>query len=176
LIFGYIALSRCLFAWSFDRLFPQAVASISRRTHTPLVAIAILAGGNILALVWYTFEGTVTFLGGATMAFISTFLTTALAAVVFPYVRRQLYEASPWRKSFLGLPVLTIAGGLTIVMLGAMVYAFLTNSTFGANGAQSIEFFIGFWVIGLAVYLVVRVVRRRQGVDIDSAFVELPPE
>ena len=120
------------------------------------MAIAILAAGNILALVWYTFQGTVTFLGGATMAFISTFLTTALAAVVFPYVRRELYEASPWRKSFLGIPVLTIAGGLTIVMLGAMVYAFLTNSTFGANGAQSIEFFIGFWVIGLAIYLVVR--------------------
>ena len=176
LIFGYIALSRCLFAWSFDRLFPQAVASVSRRTHTPLVAISILVVGNMIALIWYTFQGTVTFLGGSTMAFISTFLTTALAAVLFPYVRRELYEASPWRKSFLGVPVITIAGLLTIVMLGAMVYAFLTNSTFGANGTQSLEFFLGFWVIGLAIYLVVRFVRSRQGVDLNSAFIELPPE
>jgi APA family basic amino acid/polyamine antiporter len=176
LIFGFIALSRCLFAWSFDRLFPQAVASVSRRTHTPLVAIGILAAGNLIALIWYTFEGTVTFLGGSTMAFISTFLTTALAAVVFPYVRRELYNSSPGRKTFLGIPIITIAGVLTIVMLGAMVYAFLTNSTFGANGTQSIEFFIGFWVIGLVIYLIVRVVRGRQGVDLHSAFVELPPE
>jgi amino acid transporter len=176
LIFGYIALSRCLFAWSFDRLFPQAVASVSRRTHTPLVAIGVLVAGNMAALIWYTFQGTVTFLGGSTMAFISTFLTTALAAVLFPYVRRELYEASPWRKSWFGIPVITIAGALTIIMLGAMVYAFLTNSTFGANGTQSIEFFLGFWVIGLALYLIVRFVRGRQGVDLDSAFIELPPE
>lgn len=176
LIFGFITLSRCLFAWSFDRLFPQAVASVSRRTHTPLIAIGVLAAGNLLALVWYTFQGTVTFLGGATLAFISTFLTTALAAVVFPFVRRELYNSTPGRKSFLGIPIITLAGVLTIVMLGAMVYAFLTNSTFGANGTQSIEFFVGFWVIGLVIYLVARLVRARQGLDLNSAFVELPPE
>lgn len=176
LIFGFITLSRCLFAWSFDRILPQSIARVNARTHTPVNAIMVLTMANLVALIWYTFEGNVTFLGGATMGFISTFLTTALAAVVFPYVRRNLYRASPAKIEVLGVPLITIAGVASIIMLGAMVYAFLSNDTFGANSTRGLEFFGGLWVVGFVLFYIARTVRRREGIDIDTAFAELPPD
>lgn len=176
LIFGFITLSRCLFAWSFDRLFPHQITSVNDRTHTPVVAIVTITVTTLVMMALYTVYGSVAFLGGATMGLISTFVVAGVAAVAFPYVRKALYRTSPVRPTFLGVPVLVIAGAATVILLGAMVYAFLTNATFGANGAQGLVFFAGLWVVGFVIFYVVKVLRQRQGVDIDTAFAELPPE
>jgi APA family basic amino acid/polyamine antiporter len=176
MIFGWVTLSRCLFAWSFDRIMPRALSRVSPRTHTPVAALATLFVAFIAALAWYTIKGNVAVLGGATMGFISTFLTVSLAAIVFPYARREIYRGSPADRSVLGIPLLTLAGAATFVMLAAMMYAFLSNDTFGANGGQGLLFFGGLWVIGLIVFLVARTVQMRQGVPFDVAFRELPSE
>ena len=176
LIFGFITLSRCLFAWSFDRLLPHAITSVNDRTHTPVVAIATIAIATLVMIALYTIYGSVAFLGGATMGLISTFIVAGIAAVAFPYLRRTLYRSSPARPDFLGVPVLVIAGVATVILLGAMVWAFLTNATFGANGGQGLVFFAGLWVVGFVIFYAVKLLRQRQGVDIDVAFAELPPE
>lgn len=176
LIANFIVNSRCLFAWAFDRLLPQKAAEISPRTHSPVLAIVVVAILGWISLAAYTFFGSVKFLGGTTMGYISTFATTALAAVVFPYVRRSLYEESPVKPKVLGVPLLTVAGAGTLAMFAVMIYGFLTNDVFGANVPEGLAFFVGLWVLGLAAFLGARSIRSRQGVPMDVALRELPPE
>jgi basic amino acid/polyamine antiporter, APA family len=176
LIANFVVNSRCLFAWAFDRLLPQKAADISPRTHSPVVAIVIVAVFGWISLAVYTFQGSVEFLGGTTMGYISTFATTALAAVVFPYARRALYEESPVKPTVFGVPLLTVAGAGTLAMFAVMIYGFLTNDVFGANVPEGLAFFVGLWVAGLAIFLIARTVRSRQGVPMDVALRELPPE
>jgi hypothetical protein len=95
---------------------------------------------------------------------------------VFPYVRRSLYEESPVKPKVLGLPLLTVAGAATLAMFAVMIYGFLTNDVFGANVPEGLAFFVGLWVVGLALFLLARSVRSRQGVPMDVALRELPPE
>lgn len=175
-IANFVVNSRCVFAWAFDRLLPQKAASVSPRTHSPVVAIAIVAALAEISLVVYTFKGSILFLGGTTMGYISTFATTAIAAIVFPYARKALYEESPVKPKLFGVPLITIAGAGTLIMFAVMIYGFLTNSVFGANDAKGLAFFVGLWVVGLALFLVARGVRSRQGVPMDVALRELPPE
>lgn len=175
-IANFVVNSRCLFAWAFDRLLPQKAAYVSPRTHSPVLAIVIVAALAEIALAVYTFKGSIVFLGGTTMGYISTFATTAVAAVVFPYLRKSMYEESPVKPKLFGVPLITIAGLGTLIMFAVMIYGFLTNDVFGANDAKGLGFFVGLWLVGLALFLVARGVRSRQGVPMDVALRELPPE
>lgn len=175
-IANFVVNSRCLFAWAFDRLLPQKAAYVSPRTHSPVLAIVVVAALAEIALAVYTFKGSIVFLGGTTMGYIATFATTALAAVVFPYARRAMYEESPVKPKLLGVPLITIAGAGTLIMFAVMIYGFLTNDVFGANDGKGLAFFVGLWVVGLVLFLLARGVRSRQGVPMDVALRTLPPE
>lgn len=176
LIANFVVNSRCMFAWAFDRLLPQNAAYVSSRTHSPVVAIVTVAVLGEISLAVYTLEGSVKFLGGTTMGYIATFATTALAAVVFPFARRALYEDSPVRPTVLGMPLISVAGAVTLAMFAVMIYGFLTNDLFGANVTEGLVFFVGLWVVGLLGFAVARAVRSRQGLPMDVALKELPPE
>ncbi|MFI6285437.1 APC family permease [Streptomyces sp. NPDC051018] len=176
LIFGTATMSRCFSAWSFDRIMPQALASVSTRRRTPVNALLVFAICSVLALVYYTFDGDVTFLAGATLGFIATFLTVSAAAIAFPYLRPRLFRGSAADIRVVGVPVIVIAGVASSLMLGAMVYAFLTNDAFDANGTTGLLFFAGFWVVGLVVFGVARRIHLRRGLPFDAAFKELTGE
>jgi amino acid transporter len=178
MIFNYIVNSRCVFAWSADRLIPAKAAEVNDRFHSPVNATILVLVGTEIFLAWYTFSGNVAFLGGSTMGYISTFLTTAVAAVLFPYLKktRFLYDASPLKPRFAGIPVIALAGALTIAVFAVMIYGFLSNSVFGANSSQDLLFFVGVWVIGFAGFWIARAVRSMQNVPLQAAFQELPPD
>ena len=179
MIFNYIVNSRCVFAWSADRLMPEKAAEVNERLHSPINAVLLVLVVTEIALAWYTFSADATsFLGGSTMGYMATFLTTAAAAVVFPYMKktRFLYEASPLKPRVFGIPLISIAGVLTVVVFGVLIYGFLSNSVFGANSSRDIVFFIGLWMVGLVGFLIARAIRRAQGIPIEAAFQELPPE
>jgi basic amino acid/polyamine antiporter, APA family len=179
MIFNFIVNSRCVFAWSADRLIPEKAAAVNDRWHSPVYAIILVAIITEAALAWYTFSANATtFLGGSTMGYMATFLTTAAAAVFFPYLKktRFLYEASPLKPRVLGIPVISIAGVVTFVLFGILIYGFLENSVFGANSTKDLFFFGGLWVVGLIGYGIARWVRHSQGVPLEAAFKELPPE
>ncbi len=176
MIFTAIVATRCLFAWSFDRLLPAKVASVSERTHSPLVATVITVVVAEVALIGYTYFGGVNFLGGATLGWISAFATTSLAGVLFPFLRKTMYNSSLIKRNLGGLPLIGVVGGVSFVLLAFMIYAFFTNAVFGANSREDLLFFAGFWVLGFGMYWTVRAIRISQGVPFDAALAELPPE
>ena len=110
MIFTAIAATRCLFAWSFDRLLPEKVAAVNDRTHSPVNATLVAAVVAEIALYFDTYHGGILFIGGATMGWISAFATTCLAAVVLPWLRKPLFATfpEPVRRTWLGIPVITL--------------------------------------------------------------------
>lgn len=99
-------------------------------------------------------------------------------SIVFPYLpkTRQIFERSTIQWRIAGIPLLTIAGALSLAFWVISLYFNFTTPVLGASSATMRWFVIGclvvpcFWFVGNALY------RRRQGVDVSLAFAELPPE
>ena len=88
-----------------------------------------------------------------------------------------LYRASSSQKTVAGIPLVQIAGVGCIATAVFLYYEFLHESALGI--VKRSEFFMwagGTILAGVIFYYVARAVRKSQGVDIDRAFAEIPPE
>ncbi len=168
--------TRMLFAWSFDRLIPRQVANVSPRTNAPIIAtvITIVACEGLLALYG---SGQITFINPI-LIFGTICLMASIAAFLLPFMpkSRDLYNKSPIKRQILGIPAITLAAFFGIVFWVVALYVALTRDSLGANAASNVRIWIGVFVIPAIYYIGVKWYRRRQGMDLDATFAELPPE
>jgi amino acid transporter len=174
----FLIATRTLFAWSFDRLFPSRVSDVSDRTHSPLWAngIVLAVAMVFLALSVYGPAEWPTLLYTAGAAEFLTFIVLAVAAAIFPYRRKDLYEASPINRKLIGIPVVTLAGVLSLIIYGMFEYSLWTNDLLGANSAVGITATIVIFVIPFVIYAISYLWNRSRGVNLGLAFESLPPE
>jgi amino acid transporter len=173
---------RSFFAWSFDRLMPESLANVNERTHSPVNAI-IVTNVIIAALVVWSVIGNQfqLVLGLIVLAGALAVIIVGLAAIALPIRRPDLYRASPANVKFLGVPVLWIAGTLSILeFIGIIAISFI-NPLSVMNGNRADWWWIPAWLGGLIVggallYFVPRFIRAQQGVNIGFVYKELPPE
>jgi amino acid transporter len=173
----YLVCSRLLFSWSFDRLLPERVTRVSDRTHSPTVAvIAVLVVAEIYLAIYVYTTWLTTF---ATIAATCLVLfLAALSALLLPVRMPTVYRVSPASRWRIGrVPVITIAGAVGVAFFGVLVYAFVSDDRYLANGKMSLLILLIEFLVGVAIYLTALVVRRRrEGTDIRLAFREVPPE
>jgi basic amino acid/polyamine antiporter, APA family len=106
-----------------------------------------------------------------------TYLFSAIAVVILPWRKPDLWHASPAsRLRVLGVPVVPAAGVVTIGLIGYCLYEWLSNSAYGVNNNDSLIYMGGMYVLALVIYLVARVVRARQGIDLSLINKEIPVE
>ncbi len=173
--------TRTMIAWSFDRLAPDALGKVSDRFHTPVIAIGL---STIISIV---FMALIAYQNLALLTLIEVLLviwgTSMLAAVFFPAVKPELFKLSPAsRVRLFGLPVMSITGLITAAFF-AMVIIMLwgdpnaAGPLISADGA-TLEFWIilATIVVGIVWYFFVRSLRRREGIDIEMAFRQIPIE
>lgn len=183
--------SRNLLAYGIDGVGPSWLGRVNERTHTPINALIVMGLGSIAALWLYTrpdspFKTLVGIFG-----FILSFGVTSIAAISMPYRLKDVFEASPVRWRFGGVPVMTIMGALSLASCAFMAWAYLKDPLSGLSAtpkheggglfleSRSFNMFllnIGIFVSGLVIYFVARAIRRRDGVDLDSTFKEIPVE
>jgi APA family basic amino acid/polyamine antiporter len=173
--------TRSMIAWSFDRIAPDRLGYVSRRFHTPTVAIA-LSTAIAVFFMWL-----IAYRNIALLTLIEVILivwgVAAASAIVFPWVRRSFFQRSPaseWRLA--GLPLMSIVG---VIALAFFVLAFVllwrdptaAGPMVGFHHATR-EFWVtlGVAVFGLVWYIGMKVYRRSQGVDLGLAFREIPIE
>jgi len=171
-----IAQTRYLFAWAFDRILPDAVASVSEKFHTPIVATVIVTIGGIVAAALMAFlpnSGEYAICAFAIFSF--GFIIPAIAAVFFPFRKKQIYETSFVAKKKIGLPLISWLG------LGSALY--LAYSTYLANqsGSLPIDSFSMtmygiIYVLGAVVLVVGYLRARSKGLPLELVFKEIPPE
>lgn len=181
--------SRNLLAYGIDGVMPAWLGKVNEKRHTPINALMVMGIGSIAALWLYTRPtGPFKTLTGI-FGFILSFLMVSLAAMLFPYRQREVWEASPVNWKWGKLPVITVLGALSFAACGFMAWDYLNDplsgisvvpkNTGGLFGHQAFAMFILniiIWVAGWVVYQVAKVVRRRQGVDLDATYRELPAE
>lgn len=176
IIMNHLANSRCMFAWAFDRLLPERLAAVNERTGSPVVAVVLSALGAELFLFVFTLYGdTATFFGGSTLGYLLAFGTTALAGVLWPVLRPTSFQRSPAAVRILGLPLIQVAGILTLVYFGFLFWAFLTNSAFGLARLGIVGFAL-YWIIGFLLFWISWWTRKRQGIDLSLVYKEIPAE
>lgn len=176
IIMNHLANSRCMFAWAFDRVLPEKLAEVDSRRNSPVYAILLSAIGAQAFLIFFTFYvDAPTFFGGSVLGYMLGFATTAVAGLLFPILRKDLFERSPANVRILGIPLIQIAALGTLIYFAFVCWAFLTNEAFGLAGL-GIAGFVVYWVVGLLIYFISRVVRQRQGIDLSLVYKDIPAE
>jgi APA family basic amino acid/polyamine antiporter len=173
--------TRTMIAWSFDRLAPDRLGHVSERFHTPVVAIGLSTAGAVV-FMWLIAYRNIAFLS-LIEALVVVWGAAMVAAVLFPRTRRELFQASPAASSRIGgVPVMVVTAVLSLAFF-ALVLFLLWNDPIAAGpmftlGHLSREFWIvlGIVVFGVAWFLGTRAYRRRQGIDVDLAFRQIPIE
>ena len=167
--------TRGLLAWGIDGMAPEWLGKVSEKTHSPVNAILVTGVIATITLAIYSFTDWIRFLQGmAGMGLV--FLVTTLAAALLPFYKREVYENSPAKIEVAGIPLITLTGIPGSLGLGYVVYRVIVDSDYGANSPISMAMFIAVFIVGAIWYFVARAIRRRQGVNLDARFEEIPIE
>jgi amino acid transporter len=174
----FLIATRSLFAWSFDRILPDKVSEVSDRTHSPVWANMIVLAITLvfLTLIVYGPGDFLTLLFTAGAAEIMTFIVVAVAAAIFPYRRRELWEASPINQRLFGVPRITLIGVAAVIVYFIFLIPLLTNDTLGANAPVGLWATAILFTLPFVIYAISYVWNRSRGVDLGLAFESLPPE
>jgi basic amino acid/polyamine antiporter, APA family len=175
----FVLISRVVFALSFDRLLPSKMADVSKRSASPIWAVALGFAATLILTGLGDFTSFLTLFRNLILIVFTIFVIGCLAAASLPYRRRELYEASPKAigDRWLGAPAVTVLGSLTALAFAVLVYFLAAKPAYsGGYHWDSILVLTLTATIGLVMYGVSRVSLRRRGIDLDLAMRELPPE
>lgn len=183
---SYMAFPRILFAWGMDRVGPRWFTDIHPRWGTPIwTHLLCFALGEIGILLYAFWQNPMTGLSVTGMEIVSVFGVTAIAAALFPFMRkvRNIWEASPYRKwNILKIPVVTIGAVVNLAYLAILFVFFFLMPYFGGAGLEELTLgsgalYLVVWVAGILWYYIWKWWNKRQaGIDIGLAYGELPPE
>ncbi len=168
--------TRAMFAWSFDRIVPEKLSEVHPRYHSPWVAILVVAVISEAFLLLYHI-GVFKFLTPA-LAYYFVFWLVSLCGVAFPYLARTkpLFEASAVNWRIGGIPIMSLCGVAGLVYFTIGLYFMLTDDLLFLNTPEQLATTGLQFAIPLVIFVAARWYRQRQGVPIDAAFREIPPE
>lgn len=176
---GFMLGTRNLFAWAFDRMMPQSLADVSERFHTPLKAIVTIAVVVEIINFLNVYAGLSSYLVNIIAVMSLAFIFVSLAAMVFPYTRKDLFDEAPSlvRWKLFGLPFVSIAGFIGVLTWVFVLIVAFKASQFGMQVTTKamIEAF-SVPVLAIIYYFIVASVRKSQNIDMSATFRALPPE
>jgi len=74
------------------------------------------------------------------------------------------------------VPVVPVAGVVTIALLVYNLYEWLSNDLYGVNKHGSLYYMGGMYLLAIVIYVGARIVRNRQGIDLGLINKEIPVE
>jgi APA family basic amino acid/polyamine antiporter len=182
---SYLAFPRILFAWGMDRMGPKWFTDINPRFASPVKnhILCFVLGQIMIAVYIFWQNEAMQGLAVTALEIFSVFGVTAIAALLFPYVKRSkgIWDASPYKTwKLLGIPVVTIGAIVDLIYLGILAYFFFflpdpdkRLEGFTTNTAILIA---ATWIAGIAWYFFWKQRSKRVGVDVSMTYGELPPE
>lgn len=187
-------ISRMGLAWSLDRQLPEWFGKVNERMAAPLNAILAALGMTALFLVLQNFailpssiappDGKLNLV--ATLWFsifmaALTWIMPGVNAVLIRFRRPDLVRNAPYSKALPWLGVAWLVFPLWIYWFAAVkpVWDTLTSSGTGRLNYLNHSGITGslvFAAIGVAIYIVMKLVQRSKGVDTAMLFAEIPPD
>ena len=191
--FAFVALSytmtfsRILFAMAFDRLIPSRMADVNPRFGSPHYALVIITIISAIFTTFWWYAGLVYGYFNGTFALDVGYLIPGLAALLFPFIKKDLYERTVgslggWFKwKIAGMPLLSI-GGLAILLIWGFGLYSLLNPTIPYTYLGGVLP----WALGTTVALIIvgwlifeasrRYHLKKDAFDIALVYKEIPPE
>jgi amino acid transporter len=176
---GYLIVSRMLFAMSFDQALPSLFAGIKTRWRVPMSAYVYTF---VIALIFswlysYNVGGFRTVFLDSTGVLLIAFTVTAIAAVVLPFRRRDIFKASPASKYMIGgLPLMSLCGLIYIGFSLFTFYYWIVDPLYGVNNPLSAELLATVYVLGLIIFFAFKYYRKHEGIDLNLTYKEVPAE
>ena len=101
-----------------------------------------------------------------------------IAAMVIPYKRRDIIEASPAavQKKLAGVPVITILGFLTAITSGFLAYSSIWPSIYGPVNPMFIAVALGLFVPAPIIYCIAYLYYKTRGMPLSLLHKEIPPD
>ena len=174
----FLSSTRVIFAAAFDRVLPDRAAEVSEKRKVPVwsLFLMLLPAAGLSAIYAYstTFRQ---YTLDATLVIAVTYLFSAIAIVILPWRKPDLWRASPAsRVKLFGVPIVPVAGVVTIGLLGFNLYYWFSNDNYFVNNPQSLYFMGAMYVLAIVIYVGARIVRNRQGIDLGMINKEIPVE
>ena len=174
----FLSSTRVIFAAAFDRVLPDRAAEVSEKRKVPFYSLILMLLPAVALSAVYAYNTTfVKYTYDATLVIAVTFLFSAIAVVLLPFIKKDLWQASPASKiKLLGVPVVPVCGWVTIGLLGFNLYEWLTNNNYYVNLHPSLIFMGCMYLLAIILYVVAYIVRRQQGIDLSLVNKEIPVE
>jgi amino acid transporter len=172
-----IIATRSVLAWSFDGIVPSWLSRVDSRGNPVNATIAVYAFA-IVILVIYSFTDWLTvttpLLG---LAFVIGL--TCVAAIVFPFRRRDLFDGSAGAVRVAGVPLLAIAGVVGVAGIGVQMFILLWDPNSGTNwpaDKKQVLATMGAFVVAGGIWVISTLVQRARGIDVANSARTLPVE
>lgn len=172
-----LAVSRMMFAWAEDGIFPKRAAAVHPRRRTP--HIAIIASG-VMASVGITGSHLAgDFFLGIDILVISMLVNFGLMCLALLTLPRRNPDLAARVSVLTGRTARTLVGGAGVVVLGAFLVVQVTRDLTTEVAAW---YFHPTWVwlvvmaVASGVYWREMAALRSSGADVERIFRELPPE
>ena len=180
IIAAYIlVLSRIIFALSFDRLLPTFMADVTPKRRVPRNAYILSAIGFIVFVALSIYSSFDSVFRDLTLMGAFGFVLVSLAAMLLPWMKKDLYESSPraFKGTWFGLPPIAVIGGISTLVNAWMVYEVIAQPKIvGGYSLSSILTVAIVFGWGLVAYVIARLWTKSRGVGFGLATRELPPE
>jgi basic amino acid/polyamine antiporter, APA family len=173
-----LLVSRSMFAWSFDRVAPERLSWVEPRTRSPLVSLAIILVLVTASTAIYSFTTWFTTLT-VELGVSFTMVITAIGGILLPFRQPALVAASPYARRIAGVPLFTLVGAVALLGFLGAIFILLWDPSSGTSLAKNpgkLELSLLVYVVGFAIYYAAKAIRRRQGIELELVYRELPPE
>jgi len=174
---------RNIFAWSFDRLIPTKFSEIRTKYRAPVYAVgASILSAYAFFIINVFFPGILAGILYSIAAWFLGWIVLGIAGMVFPYRRRELFEAGPpaTQRRIAGIPVISILGFLTLAVSLFIEWAVLKPFPWflgdGAVGWGAMGPVYVMAVIPIVIYLVAHYYHKSKGIPLALQFSQVPPE
>jgi amino acid transporter len=169
---------RAMFAYAFDGIFPLKVATVERRTHVPIVAVALTLAFSIGLYAWAVYGSSLfkVYVVAVVLALVPMMLMS-ISAMVLPWRRRELWQSSVMNIRIGSVPLITIAGAFSFAIALFCLIIFLHYPGLGLTHPwDALKYLAIIGGAAVVVYFVASAVRSRQGLSLARATAEIPPE
>src|SRR6266567_2090630 len=174
----FLSSTRVIFAAAFDRVLPDRAAEVSEKRKVPFYSLVLmlLPAVGLSALYAYNTDFH-TYTLDATLVIAVTYLFSAIAVVILPLRKPELWFASPASKvKLLGVPIVPVAGVITIALLVYCLIEWLSNDLYFVNNTSSLVYMGANYVLAIVIFVGARIIRNRQGIDLSLINKEIPVE
>ncbi len=177
----YLVATRNLFAWSYDAVIPTWFSQTHRKYHTPVRSVVTITVIAIIGTAFYAWFSLAFSFTNFTTGFNTAWLVACASAAVFPFIRKESFEALPgFVKGRIGpIPTMTIMGvlgALSVIVMDLFVALNPGYAGIPTNLSSVSLVILGvIFIIGVIYFFAAKAIQKSRGLDLSLVYKEIPP-